>query len=91
MRKKAQGLSMQMIVIAIMALVVLIVVLFIFTGETGKFSRGVATIRDSAISCNNDLLGLGDQECIQSTVCPDEWKPIPAKCSKDTEICCKKE
>lgn len=41
MNKKAQGLSMNTIIIAAIALIVLVVIVAIFTGRLGLFSKGV--------------------------------------------------
>ncbi len=37
--KKAQGMSVNVIIIAVLALLVLVVLAFIFTGKIGQFSR----------------------------------------------------
>ena len=90
MNKRAQGLSFKTIVVAIICLVVLIVSITIFARETGKAAKGIENIRDSALSCEDDLIGFGDQECVEeSPGCPDNWHQISAQCSKPTEICCK--
>ena len=39
--KKAQGLSMRVIIIAALALIVLVVLIFIFTGRIGSFGKGI--------------------------------------------------
>ncbi|MBI4450504.1 hypothetical protein HY642_00890 [Candidatus Woesearchaeota archaeon] len=41
--KKAQGLSINTIIITILALLVLVVIAAIFTGRIGIFGKGVAT------------------------------------------------
>ena len=41
MKKKAQGLSMQTIVIAALALLVLVILALVFTGRMGNFATGV--------------------------------------------------
>ena len=41
MDKKAQGLSINVIIIVAIALIVLIVMVAVFTGRFGKFSAGV--------------------------------------------------
>ena len=41
MSKKAQGISMNVIVIAAIALLVLVVLVLIFTGRIGTFSEGI--------------------------------------------------
>ncbi len=42
MDKKGQGLSLNTIIIAVLALVVLVVLLVIFTGRIGLFEKGVS-------------------------------------------------
>ena len=41
MNKKAQGISINVIIVAAIALIVLVVLIAIFTGRLGSFSRGV--------------------------------------------------
>ena len=48
MSKKAQGLSVNAIIIAAIALIVLVVLVSIFTGRLGIFSKGLG----EATSCN---------------------------------------
>ena len=88
MKKRAQGLSFKTIVVAIICLMVLIVIITIFFKETGKAAAGIREIRDSALSCEEDLMGFGDQECVEGE-CPSGWHSISAKCSKSTDTCCK--
>jgi hypothetical protein len=47
MNKKAQGLSINVIIIVAIALIVLVVLVAIFTGRLGNFSRGL----DETSSC----------------------------------------
>ena len=67
--KKGQGLSMNMIVITAVALIVLVVLIAIFTGQMGDFSSGV---RDSG-ECQNvggtcvDLENVDGREIIGRT------------------------
>ena len=51
MNKKAQGLSLTVIVIGIIVLVVLVVLVFIFTGRTGKFSGDIAKCEARGGTC----------------------------------------
>ena len=44
MNKKAQGLSINTIIIAAIALVVLVVLIAIFTGRLGMFSKGLGDV-----------------------------------------------
>jgi len=43
LQKKAQGLSMNVIIIAAIALIVLVVLIMIFTGRMGLFTGGIKT------------------------------------------------
>lgn len=42
LQKKAQGMSINVIIIAVLALLVLVVLAFIFTGKIGKFTQATA-------------------------------------------------
>ena len=42
MNKKAQGLSMNVIIIAALGLIVLVIMVLIFTGQIGVFSKSVS-------------------------------------------------
>ena len=49
--KKAQGMSINVIIIAAIALAVLVVLFAIFTGRIGLFSQGVQKSEESAYKC----------------------------------------
>jgi len=51
MKKKAQGISINTIIIAAIALIVLVVLIAIFTGRLGGFSLGVASCVDKGGTC----------------------------------------
>ena len=55
MQKKAQGISINTIIIAAIGLAVLVVLFLIFTGRLGIFSKVVA----DTTSCQNGCAGLG--------------------------------
>jgi len=42
MKRKAQGISINIIIVAVIALVVLVVLVAIFTGRLGLFSKGLS-------------------------------------------------
>jgi hypothetical protein len=65
MRKKAQGLPLNTIVIAVIALIVLIVLVLIFRGQIGVFNKGT--------SC--DARGGKCMNSESGEVCPSE-RPI---------------
>ena len=45
MNKKAQGISINTVIIAAIALIVLVVLVAIFTGRIGLFSKGIGAVR----------------------------------------------
>ncbi|MEK6943186.1 MAG: hypothetical protein AABX00_03940 [Nanoarchaeota archaeon] len=65
--KKAQGISINVIIIAAIALAVLVVLFAIFTGRIGGFSKGVSETDTCAQKCsalNMQKLGdIGPGEC----------------------------
>jgi len=52
MKRKAQGLSLNTIIIAAIVLIVLIVLWAIFTGRMGGFSLGLGTTQSCDSACN---------------------------------------
>ena len=65
MTKKAQGLPMNVIIIAALAIVVLVVIIVIFTGRVQLFGRG---------------LGACDGQCAANRAqCPADYAAIPTK------------
>ena len=54
-KKRGQGLSITVIVAAVIGLIVLVVVVAILTGKLGTFSKGV----ESAVSCENSCKAIG--------------------------------
>lgn len=78
MDKKAQGLSLNTIIIAIIVLVVLVVIIMVFTGGIGGFTKGITTCDDK-----------GNHKCLTS--CSDEPGYVldPAfKCKTEGNTCC---
>jgi hypothetical protein len=71
--KKGMELSLNTIIIAAVALLVLIVIVVIYTGQTGKFVRGLndckakggeeGNCRDTATVCMNDG-GVPSGDCV---------------------------
>ncbi len=59
--KKAQGISLNVIIVAAIALLVLVVLAFIFTGRIALFSKGLADCDEVAgASCEYDCSDLGE-------------------------------
>ncbi len=79
--KKAQGLPINVIIIAVIALILLVVILAITTGKLKVFGKGTANCKAQGGDCKTK------EECIapkyttlDSTNCKDE--------SPDKPICC---
>ena len=90
MNKKSQGLSINMIIIAAIALVVLIVLWAIFTGRMGQFNIGVKDV-ESNIRCTDDAIG-GEVITLGENIkdCPQGKAKIPGKFRDvaQNQLCC---
>ncbi|MDO8642361.1 MAG: hypothetical protein Q7R76_02085 [Candidatus Woesearchaeota archaeon] len=74
--KKAQGISLNAIIIAILALLVLVVLAMIFTGKIGGFTKetkNCATLGNNAV-CIADASECGgaEQKVMSGYTCPDQ-------------------
>ena len=74
--KKAQGLPIDIIILAAIALLVLVVVIAIFSGQT---RRTVLTLG----SCNGIGGGCRANQCL-----PNEAPKRDVKCDTTTDVCC---
>jgi len=59
MKKKAQGLSLNTIIIAAIVLIVLIVLWAIFTGKMGGFTQGLKGTAEGDAACNDVCVATG--------------------------------
>ena len=76
--KKAQGMPINVIIIAALALIVLFVLIYIFTSQSGKT---VSTLESCA--------GVGGRCTEEGRMCLDnEVEKTNSKCPKDTQKCC---
>ena len=50
-QKKAQGISVNVIIIADIALIILVVLIAVFTGRFGLFSKGLEEVEKSCARC----------------------------------------
>tara|TARA_B100001964_G_C13949809_1_gene472786 strand:+ start:169 stop:417 length:249 start_codon:yes stop_codon:yes gene_type:complete len=75
--KKGQGLSLNTIIIAAIALLVLVVLVMIFTGRMSVFTGGVS-------GCVNQG---GNCETGSSSSCPTNSIEITAKCNNNNKCC----
>ena len=87
MNKKAMELSIQTIVVAIIALIVLGVVVFIFYDQIKEVAKGFTRARKGAELCQTGF--LGEQKCV-SEECPPGWKSAPGRCEQEGYVCCEK-
>jgi flagellar basal body-associated protein FliL len=85
MNKKAQGLSINVIIIVAIALVVLVVLIAIFTGRLGGFVAGVGETTTCDIGCQG--IGLSGNDVAKDS-CTDEVLPGTFSDVDDTEECC---
>lgn len=75
MDKKAQGISMNVIIIAAIALLVLVILSVIFIGRMGKFGERTAACEQQGGTCYD------------GTTCPAGTTKYAAKCEED-QVCC---
>ena len=87
MKKKAQGLSLNTIIIAAIVLIVLVVLWAIFTGRMGVFTKGVKEA-EAQLKCTDDVVG---GQVASGSTCPTGKVKIPGSFSDitaGTNICC---
>ncbi|MFC1800525.1 hypothetical protein ACFLYT_00570 [Nanoarchaeota archaeon] len=87
MKKKAQGISMNVIIIAAIALIVMVVLIAIFTGRISKVQDEGAAAEDRAKANICGTVGICASEC------PDDYevKDSPVgKWTDCTDTCCVK-
>ena len=86
--KKAQGLSVNIIIIAAIALIVLVVLVAIFTGRLGIFTKGLQETGDPTKGCNANEQGFnfGVAEVVGDS-CPEGKRRIMAKVPQG-HVCC---
>ena len=76
MAKKAQGISMNVIIIAAIALLVLVILSVIFIGRMGKFGTETGSCTSQGGSCINEPF------------CPSGSIQRDLKCADEDQICC---
>ena len=86
MKKRAQGLSMKVIVLAVLALLVLVVIITIFSAQIGKVSKGFTEARESSNLCREDY--FSKQYCTDDDECPEGFTNTSGKCPNSGELCC---
>lgn len=79
--KRAQGISINVIVITAIALIVLVVLVVVFTGRVQLFGRGLGTCKGS---CTQSAVNCGTDTAIPQSSC-DDGKSPPIK---GDSFCC---
>ena len=74
--RKSQGLSINILVIALIALVILIVVIFIFLGGVERFNKGLRDCKAKGGECVKEDVGCKEGEIPFLGIC------------KEGEVCC---
>jgi hypothetical protein len=78
MARKAQGLSLNVIIIAAIALLVLVILAIIFIGRMGTTTKGIDACKgqciDESLECNEEL--------------GEYYKELPGDCPQEGQICC---
>jgi len=92
MNKKATELTMQTIVIAVLCLVILFILIFIFRDQVGRQLSGYNLIaQQSENQSRGETCGgfFNDYQCFAK--CPDGYSISNMKgCTGSTPVCCKK-
>jgi len=56
MNKRAQGLSLNMVIVAAIALIILVIIVAIFTGNLGRFGVGVSACSTKSGVCKESCV-----------------------------------
>ena len=84
--KKKGDLSLNMIVMSIIALLVLVIIIYLFTTKTSVTAKGLSGCAERGGHCANTQAGS------DSVACADGEIKLPgtfSDCTKDQQICCK--
>lgn len=91
MNQKAQGLSINTIIIAAIALIVLVVLVAIFTGRLGLFSKGLGEVTNCDQICKARGYGTSNPNEIAGSTNPTFGDPLTGARDSDGNQCyCKK-
>ena len=91
--KKAQGISINTIIIAAIALIVLIILIAVFTGRMGWWGRDLSTAQQGPV-CSGDIgtpvsgaCGPNQEQVLSNfRTCTDK---ITTECLQPGYVCCK--
>ena len=88
MKKKSQSISINTIIVAAIALAVLVVLFFIFTGRIGSFSQGVQETDTCAQKCSSLNMGEGTHLQNVGDSCRDPAQKIAGSYKDGKYGCC---
>ena len=89
--KKAQGMSLNTVIIAIIVLVVLVILVMIFTGYFGKiFTPGVQSCIARGGTCTTTCDATKDDRVLIPADTGNIKAAYNAGCTATNEICCRK-
>ena len=88
-----RGIAMQTLVIAILSLIVLIILIFVFKGQIGSLMGQYTSVANrSETTAAGDMCGglFTSTKCVDGA-CPEGYEiDSSLKCDPDTKSCCKK-
>ncbi|MEK6943187.1 MAG: hypothetical protein AABX00_03945 [Nanoarchaeota archaeon] len=80
--RKAQGMPLNVIIIAALGLIVLVILAVMFSGESKKFSAGISSCAAKQGTCQQKA--CDDEQVTINGVCPEKGQ------STDLKYCCAK-
>jgi len=88
--KKGQGLSITTIVVAAIALLILVVLVAVFTGQFGGFTLGVQDCQAKAGACYDSCNDPGAQSSGNTALLPGRTScsKIPKVDGEGNQVCC---
>jgi len=85
MSKKAQGMSMNVIIIAALALLVLVILAVIFIGRMGTTTKGIDQCKGNCVAAEEDCTNQGPYFKVSGEPC---YKVGTKDYDTDRPICC---
>lgn len=85
MSRKAQGMSMNVIIIAAIALLVLVILAVIFIGRMGTTARGIDQCKGSCVATDTDCQNMGPYYKVTGEPC---YRAGTKDIDTDRPVCC---
>ena len=63
LKKKAQGMSIKIIIVAVIGLIILVVIVAMLTGKLGIFTGGIESFGDASKTCELQPLASLKEKC----------------------------